>query len=116
MKVTLYIRSNHVVLGRQKLPNASLNSGGGACNQTSAYLIDEAVQDRLLEPDSMEVVQTAQRLPGATERVQYVDVGHPGGWLRALLAGVQQIPTVQVNGVKYRGAVKSRRALEKLIY
>jgi len=116
MKVTVYVRSNHVVLGQQKLHNVALNSGGGACNQNSTYLIDNAVQDRLLEPDSMEIVQTAQRLPGGAERVQYVDVGYPGGWLRAALAGVRQIPTVVVNGVKYRGAIKARRALEKLIY
>jgi hypothetical protein len=116
MKVSVYIRSNHVVLGRQKLHDAALNSGGGACNQTSTYLINDAVQDRLLEPDSMEIVQAAQRLPRASESVQYVDVGYPGGWLRASLAGVWQIPTVVVNGVKYRGAIKARRALEKLIY
>jgi hypothetical protein len=66
--------------------------------------------------EEMEIVQAAQRLPGAAERVQYIDVGFAGGWLRAALAGVRQIPTVEVNGVKYRGPAKSRCALEKLIY
>jgi hypothetical protein len=116
MKITVYIRSNHIVLGKQKLYNVELNSGGGGCTQHNTYLIDDAIEDRLLEPDSMEIVQAAMRLPGAAERVQYVDVGFGGGWLRAALAGVRQIPTVVVKGVKYSGAVKARRALEKLIY
>ena len=116
MKVTVYIRSNHIVLGQQKLHNVALNSGRGNCAQHNTYLIDNAIEDRLLEPDSMEIVQAAQRLPGAAEEVQYVDVGYAGGWLRAAMAGVRQIPTVVVNGVKYSGAVEARRALEKLIY
>ena len=115
MKITVYVRSNHIVLGRQKLHNIGLNSGGGACSQHNTYLIDNAIEDRLLEPDSMELVLAAQRLPGAADRVQYVDVGFAGGWLRATLAGVWQIPAVVVNGVKYSGALKARHTLEKLI-
>lgn len=114
LKVTVYLRSNRVVLGRQKNYDIALNSCTGACNTDVTYLINDAIQDRLLEPDSMEIVQAAQRLQGAAESMQYVDVGYFGGWLRAVLGGVWQIPTVVISGVKYRGAAKGSRALEKL--
>ena len=112
MKIRVYVRSNLIVQGMQKHQNVAPYMGG-ACSQHSTYLLNNAIEDRLLEPESMEVVQAAQRLARAPAvEVEFVDVGFWLDWGLSLLVGVWKTPAVVVDGVRYTGLVSCVRVLE----
>jgi hypothetical protein len=113
MKIYVYVRSNQIVRGVPKPQNEGLYGGG--CTQHSTYLLNNSVVDRLLEPESMEVAQAAQRLarvPGV--EVEFVDVGFWVDWGLALLAGVWKTPTVVEGGARIYGLQPCLRALGNL--
>ena len=112
MKITVYVRSHRIIQGIQKHQNIPSHMGGG-CSQHSTYLVDNAVEDRLLEPESMEVAQAARRLaqtPGI--ELEYIDTAFWFDWGQALLAGVWRTPVVVIDGVRFSGLPNCLRALE----
>jgi len=70
---------------------------------------------RMLEPPSAEIFsELATILDGNVERIQVYDVGRPGGWLRALLAGAWKTPAVIRKGKRYLGLAAARGELRNL--
>lgn len=110
MTTILYIRSlAHVSSnGLQRRQNQTVV----ACLSRDTFVSEKGHDDLLYEAESTRLLEALQSLPEAQRsRVEVIDVGRVGGWVKAWAAGVRQTPALRQGERLYQGREAAEKAL-----